>query len=352
MIKKIILHGATNWGSSNFGDFLYGMAIYNYIKKNYSGVEVGFYSPSSYFTKYIGQCKTTLSNSDLLIYIPGGYFGQSHKSRLIDNAIQFIRFMPVGIKARMRSMKISVIGIGAGPIVSPLLKKSIKMICNNAQIISTRDKESYNALFQIGVQNVIELSDLILALDLHNLADETTQIKNICANKNGKKILFVHYNHSILARDKFAEMLKLFLAINDEYQLIVGSDCILNSEEKYFVEFSEKLEKKCLHFIYDSPYELISLLEKVDAVLTCKLHVGVVATMFNKPVRCFAEHPEKTIRYYNQIGEKYRFASLYDTPIDRMLELFKTNIILKSHIPNIEIEKAQKHFKLLDQIIK
>lgn len=351
MVKKIILHGATNWGSSNFGDFLYGAAIYNYVKENYRGVEIGFYDPSEYFVKYLGACKTSLSKSDILIYIPGGYFGQSHKSRFIDNMIQFVRFMPVGIKAVFRSIKIGIIGIGAGPIVSPLLKYPIKMIGKKAEVLCVRDIESYNALKELGLNNVVEFSDLILALNLNRLSKITKQVVDICDKCKGKKILFVHYNHSLLARDIFAQLLDVFVAENSEYQLVVGSDCLLSYENEYYSEFSKKVRQECIHFIYDSPYEMIALLGKVDAVLTCKLHVGVVATMLNKPVVCFAEHPEKTMRYYRQINQMNRCASLYDTSENDMLKILKNNIVEKSFVPDEEIDKAKQNFDILSELI-
>ena len=351
-IKKIILHGATDWGSSNFGDFLYGAAIYNYIKKHYKNIEIGFYNPSKYFVRYLGECRVSLSKSDVLIYIPGGYFGQSHKSRLIDNMIQFVRFMPVGIKAIFRSIKIGVIGIGAGPIVSPLLKYPIKMIGKKAEVISTRDIESYNALKELGLNNIVGLSDMILALNIKSLSDTTKQVEDICKKCEGKKILFVHYNHSVVARDIFARLLDTFIAENLEYQLVVGSDCLLSYEQEYYNEFSKKVRKKCIHFSYDSPYEMIALLEKVDAVLTCKLHVGVVATMLNKPVVCLAEHPEKTMRYYRQINQANRCASLYDTSEDEMLNILKENISEKSFVPDEEIDKAKQNFDILNEFIE
>ena len=351
MMKKIILHGATNCGSSNFGDFLYGVAVYNYIKENYKDIEVGFYNPSEYFIKYIGDCKILLSKSDMLIYIPGGYFGQSHKSRFIDNAIQFVRFMPVGIKAIFKSIKIGVIGIGAGPIISPFLKYPIKMIGNKAEMISTRDNESYNALESLGLDNILELSDLILALNIHNLSDTTDQVVDICKKCEGRKLLFVHYNHSLLARDIFARQLDAFVEENPEYQLVVGSDCLLSYDDEYYIEFSKRVKKNCIQFNYDSPFELIALLERVDAVLTCKLHVGVVATMLNKPVVCFAEHPEKTKRYYRQINQPDRCVSLYDTSEEEMLGILKDKIFEKSFVPDEEIDKAKRNFDVLNELI-
>ena len=99
---QYLLHGATNWNSTNFGDFLYAYEIYRYLKQNEKN-KVGFYDPSDYFKKYLNEGdaldNVTFSKADFMIYIPGGYFGEGHNARFRDTAIKYIRFMPFGLKA-------------------------------------------------------------------------------------------------------------------------------------------------------------------------------------------------------------------------------------------------------------
>ncbi|WDU82052.1 polysaccharide pyruvyl transferase family protein [Caloramator sp. Dgby_cultured_2] len=145
---NIILHGATNCGSSNYGDYIYGEMVYEYLKEK--GFNVCFYQPSTFFKRNIKdyyKSKTiSRQEADLIIYIPGGYFGEGHRARLKDNLVQFFRFMPLGLWASFKKKPIIVIGIGAGPNRCLLMNFAIKRICNNSLFITVRDKESYESL--------------------------------------------------------------------------------------------------------------------------------------------------------------------------------------------------------------
>ncbi|MCK1257701.1 hypothetical protein MX099_07560 [Streptococcus uberis] len=99
---KILLHGATDFGSSNFGDFIYGEIYHSFIKEILPDSNVSYYNPSEYFKKYTRNYdfnNNDAKNADLLVYIPGGYFGEGHNAQLKHNLMQFYRFMPVGLKS-------------------------------------------------------------------------------------------------------------------------------------------------------------------------------------------------------------------------------------------------------------
>ena len=65
---RFLLHGATNWNATNFGDFLYAYEIFEYLKNNGDN-EVGFYDASEYFIKYISLnfCLVPLGISSKLL---------------------------------------------------------------------------------------------------------------------------------------------------------------------------------------------------------------------------------------------------------------------------------------------
>ena len=350
---KILLHGATNWGSTNFGDFLYGHQIFYYLKNNYKNLEVNFFEASDYFKKYISSTdKVNIFNANILIYIPGGYFGEKHNARLIDNIIHFIRFIPFGLLGILFHKKILVVGIGAGPIDCWFLRLAIKKICNNCKNITVRDEESLYYLKSLNIKKVQEYSDMMLAYNLSNIAESTLQTEKIeKIKKEGKKILLIHYNHSEEARDKFAEAASIFINKNPEYYVIVASDSILSYEENYYSNFLKKYGNECFHFIYDNPFEMIKLLQIVDLVLTCKLHVGVVAIMLKKSVICAAEHPEKSERFYKLINHSENYCSLYENNSMNIANLLDKYKALNLEIPDSEIKKAMYHWKNIDDIL-
>ena len=351
---KILLHGATNCGSSNFGDFLYGDAVYRYLKKNYPDFKVQFFQPSSYFRKYISDYREfgiSPWTTDFVLYIPGGYFGEGHRARLRDNLIHFLRFMPLGLVGLLFRKKIGVLGIGAGPIRSPFLKIPVRLIGKAAECLTVRDPESLDALRLEGIEHVEEFGDLILSLNPEDFSEDTEQLQKIRKQCSHQKILFVHYNHSKEAMEKFAATIAVFKKKNTTCQIVVGSDSILKNDLEMFEEFTRKTGVQYIHYRYDSPYELTRLLMSVDAVLTCKLHVGVVASLLGKSVISIAEHPEKTFRYYQQIAHPERSVSLYETSPDGIAAMLDAYCDVPLQVPAEEIEKSKRHWKVLKTVM-
>lgn len=353
---QYLLHGATNWKSTNFGDFLYAYEIFCYLKRDTTN-QVGFYDLSDYFIKYLNEGVFALDNvgfqeADYLIYIPGGYFGEGHNARFRNVAIQYIRFMPFGLKAVRAKKKLLTIGVGAGPIDRCFMKSAVKKICKNSIAVTTRDIESQKALQKIGVNNVPEYSDMMLAYDLKSIAKETEQIQRIKEFVGDFKLLLVHYNHSLEALEKFAGVIKFFVNEHKNYKVVVSADSILPYENDYFVKFNALCGCEVFHFIYDDPFEMLKLIEVSDIILTCKLHVGVVGCMFDKAVVCAAEHPEKTIRFYDLIESPQNCISLYDSTVDQINEKLNCLCEVPSSIPKTEIDKAMKHWQTIQRILE
>ena len=131
------------------------------------------------------------------------------------------------------------------------------------------------------------------------------------------------------------------------------SDQLLDSEEELFSQFCELSGVDALRFRYDDPYEAISVIDSASCVLTCKLHVGVVATMLGSSVICAAEHPEKSKRFYKYIGCPERCFSLYETSsqgiADAMEKMF---IIPMQPISPADIELASAAWDGVDLCLR
>ena len=353
--NNVLLHGATNCNSSNYGDFIYGDMIYTFFKNNNKNVL--FYQPSSFFKLYLNDYKSNKyfnkRQSDLIVYIPGGYFGEGQNPRFRDNIIQFLRFMPLGIWASIHKKNMIVLGIGAGPLNNILMKFGVKVICNSSKMITTRDNESYKCLKKISTNNQIyEAGDLILTYKVKMKKNKSKQIDDILNKSNGKKIFVIHYNHDLRALNKFASAINAFNENNNDYYYVVTSDSIIDNELNNISLFREKAKFDFYHFIYNDPYELSTLLNECSFVLTCKLHVGVVSSILNKSVVVAACHYDKTKRFYEQIGYSDRCINLDNCTNEEILTLIenkKDDIII---IPNKEIKKAQLTWDLLNRFIK
>lgn len=346
---KVIVHGATNCGSSNFGDYIYVDKLCHYIRQK-TDCNVYIADPSNFFLEHTQFRKGTLQGASLLVYAPGGYFGEGHAARFRDNLVQFIRFMPVGLRASALKIPIFVLGIGAGPNNSKMLSWAIRRITQNAICTTVRDRESYQALEKLGCPRVIESSDLILDMDIKKSAVETGQVRNIRRLAHGRKILLVHYNHDKKALDIFAQSVAAYVKKHPDWFVVVCYDQLLDQSDEMYDVFKKSVANSVL-FSYSDPYELVSLLSVCTLILTSKLHVGVIGALFEKSVLCVAEHPEKSKRFYRQIGNKERCVSLFETSPLEILALLERYADRSVVIPNTEFEKARLSWSLFDKAL-
>lgn len=344
-----MLHGATNCHSSNYGDFIYANMVFNYL--NRKNINVCLYQPSPYFCKYLPHYdnihKFSISELDALVYLPGGYFGEGHNASFKENLIQFFRFLPVGIFAAFKNKPIAILAIGAGPITWKPFRVFIKYICQHAKLITTRDEESYRALKTLCPNN----SSIMPSFDF--IVTNSELKKKIYRKVNKGPTMLVHYNHSYEALKKFAYAVKLFSCNHPEFSFVVSSDQILNCDEAMYQQFlSLSKIKNCRFHKYDNPDEMTNLIGNSDAILTSKLHVGVVGAMLGKSVISVPCHPEKTKRFYQEIGETQRCISLYDSSVETINELLEKYYCKKIFISERNIKRANITVKLFDQFLQ
>ena len=352
--KNYLLHGATNCNSSNYGDFIYGDMIYTYLKSINGNVL--FYQPSDFFKRYLKSYDDNVNfkknQADLIVYIPGGYFGEGHNAKFKENIVQFLRFMPLGIWASFHKKNMIVLGVGAGPLNNIFMKYGVKKICNASKLVTVRDHESFECLKKISNNDqIFESSDLILTYDVQLQTDKSKQIIDILEKAKGKKIFIIHFNHDIVALKKFASAVNMFNLHNKDYYYVVTSDSVMINEFENISLFNDMVDFEFYHFKYNDPYELSTLLSISDVVLTCKLHVGVVSSLLKKSVIVVACHYEKTKRFYNQIGYGGRCINLFDSSVDNVFNLIEKNKDKKIIIPSSEINKAKLTLDLLNKYI-
>lgn len=316
-MRKVILHGCTNMGSTNFGDFLFADMVYTYVANYNKTGKTRFWQLSDFFRiKIFGSNdieRFNIFQMDALIYIPGGYFGEEQVPTVKSRAIRFIRYMPIGIFAAILQKPIAVIGVGAGPINSLILKKIIRFIFKRANVITVRDEESRQYLSEIGVNSDINvLSDLVLSFDQKLMpALNKSYVEKIDKTMDKRKIILVHYNESIVAERMFAKAVKCFLERHNDYGVIVSSDAVIENEGILFNEYAVAVDTQhILLHKYKDPWELCSVINICDVVLTTKLHVGIVAMRLGKSVLSFPIHKNKTSRLYKQINEVDRCVPL------------------------------------------
>lgn len=348
-MKNLYIHG--HFMSDNYGDFLIYYETEKIVKKykyNYYSTNIDF-SYDDYCKVIRVSVKYALKNSDLAIFTGGGYFAEPDSNKIKWNIKCLIKHIVPAYILYKRKIPYVIVGVEVGPVSLFINRILLKKIFNGATKVSVRNQESKNYLLKLKVKNDIEVvPDLIMGMTMD---EKKLKGINISDNlyKSGENI-FVHLTSDIelISVKNVIEDLKKYQAKHNNVHYIFGCDQEKSTQkekvEKIFNNFDNG-KNKILY--YTNPWYLTKVLENMDAVITDKLHVGIVATKYKKEVICIAKDP-KSIRFYNMIGRS-EWAML--------LKNVKENDILykleKLKFKNIDIDnKLYKQANLNKKIIE
>ncbi len=359
-MAKFMLHGATM--GTNFGDFVFAKLFYDRVNELNKDGETYFYESkfamSDFFKKRLKYefvySRNSLLKSDALVYISGGYFGE-RKNSLKESILRFLRYMVVGLFFVFKKKPIAIIGVGAGPLSNRFLKLCCKKIFNHASVITVRDKESKDYLKEYGVTN-----DIIVTTDSAQVLshfDFSIDIKQwIEGEFVSEKYLFLHIslsqNANNLIIDKIVRPLNIFLKKHPEYGVVVGCDQYSKSSKEELRRVKNCL--KCdniLLYNYDNPFSLCSVLNKMDFIITTKLHVGIIGATYSKSVISISGHSEKILRYYKQINQINRAIKLSKCSDEMVLKLIEKYHNIPISIDSKIYDLAVLNFDLLSNFI-
>ncbi|WP_289216053.1 polysaccharide pyruvyl transferase family protein [Halobacillus campisalis] len=262
--------------------------------------------------------------------------------------------MPIGLYFILTKKKLMVIGVGGGPISNKFLRKMLTFILNKAKTVTVRDNETAEYYKKYGVNNQLTVtsdSAQIITPDVLPVLNKDVE-KSILSTFENKKIIFLHINNY---GDEFAEYqntiiksLNLFLKNHNDYGVIIGADVLTNETTEQLKTIKEKVNCDSIYvYNYQSPWQLCSLLNRVDVILTTKLHVGILGASFSKSVLAFPNHYEKVRRYYNQIGEEDRCLKLTEVTEDKILNLLENYHNERIILPESIVEKAKSNFEIM-----
>lgn len=361
MKKNVYVHGS--FMNDNYGDFLLYKVVMDEMEKYSKELNIYSSDVSESYDKFHSvkrekKAKAIMS-ADMGICTGGGYFGEPDERKLYWS-IRFIIKHGIPLATlRIRKIPYAIIGVGVGPLTFFVPRMLVKYIFNGASAISVRDNESVQYLKKIGVKKEINMNpDWVMSMNQGDLARSKNEAKEILEklgmNKENKNI-FVHltsknYNDGKGMSLVINELIQ-FAEKNENINFIVGCDQVRESQEKRAQEIVSKLpcgRAKVLK--YPGPWILSSILNEVDAVITDKLHVGIVATRLYKNVISVAYH-SKALRFYSQIGRKRNSVHLNNVTTEEVALLL--NHILDQNTDTIDpiIQKAKNNKKLLNDFI-
>lgn len=354
---RILLHGATN--GSNFGDFIFADFFYKYLDRN--NLDVYFYDGplygiGDYFKNNIPYNKkkrfSNVFKCDLLVYLPGGYFGDT-TSKLLDSLKRIIRYLSVGCIFMLRKKPICIIGVGGGPVNNIVLKFFLKKIINYSAFVLFRDVETINYFRNIGCSNNLKLStDAAQMIRYYNFIKYADVDHTL---NDEKKIIFLHVFDDDKANQKLMIVINeinQFIIEHSDYMIIIGCDWKNRTKIENLRIFNDIKSKNKAAYNYTSPFELAYLLSKVSLIITPKLHVGIIGSSFSKSVIAIPIHPQKVHRYYNQINEVDRVCKLNDLTPEKMEYLLNTYYNKPIILSDKQLELAKSNYIFLMQFIR
>ena len=309
---RVMIHGAIN--TSNYGDFLFAAIFSNALMK--CGIEVEYYSHpkygiSDFFANHLGYTpdrlhyRAVMKNCDALVYISGGYF-LSHKKPM-DEFTHTKRFLTPGLFFMKNDKPIYILGIGAGPFYKGPFSKKAKQLLQYASAVTVRNDESKEYCLSLGVERDIPVT-ADTALVLRDYLNNTITERSWHPAEPEKKMFLFHIDCNRSVRKKLKKIavpaIKSFLDTHKDYALYLTSDGVM--PKSLYDEYATMFKPYSTHILeYDDPWVLTRQIEKADLIMTTKLHMGIVGSVFGCSVVSFPWHL-KTQRFYKQIGEKDR----------------------------------------------
>lgn len=353
---KVLLHGATN--ASNFGDYLFAELFYNTLEE--SGVDAYFYDVpkygiSDYFRQKLGYTKKwswkDIKDTDALVFISGGYFCEIPGPHSMLAELKDVkRYMVPALRFMKKNKPIYILGVGAGPFTNELFSKLAIKTLNYAKVITVRDEESATYCKQNQVNNQIEVTSdtALLVKEYIDCYKESVQ-DGIDENK---KILMLHIdsNREVtnLIFNTIEPSVKRFLDNHTDYHLYLVADGIKRNE--LYNEYYDKFRTyDPIVLKYDDPWVLCKQIAHADIIITTKLHVGIVSCSMGTSVLSFPNVPNKTLRFYKQIGQGDRCLPLRDVTSTQVYELLEHFSGVPITVPEALIKKARKNLEMLPQ---
>ncbi len=298
-MKNLILHGSFH--VDNFGDILLMQLYQRWIKEIRSDVNVIIPTLPDELSRY-----NLYQNEDVhlsvchgAILCGGGYFGEPD-SGIWKWGFKFVDRHYFKVRELIKyDIPYLINGVGFGPITNRITRMCAYRILNEAESISVRDNESLEFIKAYYGENIDEIevtadSVISIAHSRVNLNDQDFAKVGLHLSGNIKENSYNNLLNSIIE----------YFKLNNEYQILFIRDRVDAKDQiETYQYLKEKLDIDQIDYI--NPNKLIDNISTIGNIITSKLHVGILGACKNSSVISFPKH-NKTIRFYNQIGEADR----------------------------------------------
>lgn len=175
-------------------------------------------------------------------------------------------------------------------------------------------------------KNIILTSDSAQILYKSDYKNDIKYPKILYNKKlEGRKKVIIHITEAPgheLFENVVISALKETLFLDPQNSFIITNDTL--HDVGLAKTMQEKFPKKrTVIYNYSNPFEFLGLIESADSIITPKLHMGIIGATYGKPVIAFPVHPEKTLRYFEQIGYANHCFSLYELTKEKAVEIIE-----------------------------
>lgn len=308
-MKSVYLHGSCF--GNNFGDVL----LFDFFAKRIcqNGFEVVLPFATKGFAElldtpvFTGKDVQRNSSPVAGVFCGGGYLGEPGSGKFWWAVRNTIRYLRPYMFLKRKELPYGVFGVGFGPLSYQPFKELAKRIVNDAEYVCVRDSESYNYIVSLGMDKDVDVySDVISSLSGNDIPAD--------AKAFADAILSDGYNVGVHVTDKyknkgvFDSVVQALIALaekNPDINFLMIVDGISRSGRKLKQEVDAERILAALPsgnsrvINYESHWRLVGLIDRLDMVVTSKLHVGIVGCALGKNVVSIPYHG-KTERFYKQ----------------------------------------------------
>ncbi len=251
---------------------------------------------------------STLLRSQALVYGGGGYFGEppgpigKWSRRLV------ARHVAVGLGFSLMRRPYMICGVGVGPLADKSARRAVIRLFEGATKVTVRDEESAEYLRSYGLKrDVIVTADLALSLGTQDIPEDfSVQAEN--EFPIGHQYLGLHLSGARGSASRGREFTRIAveMANANGYRIVSIIDNPSSIDQRRMLQYVRELsDGRAAPLVYDHPWRFLASLNRLDVVVTSKLHVGLVSAALGKSVLSVPSHP-KTTRLFRQLGREDR----------------------------------------------
>ena len=245
--------------------------------------------------------------------------------------------------AKLFRKKTGFIGVGVDSFDNTDKQKKYM---NNFDLITLRDKNSFDILNRYGIENIHLTEDLSYILDFSKYVSNVKQdqivvlLRDFLGDSYLEPKLYENYKENVVATLKMLpKNYKVVLVNTQNSKDIRLNEYIMNEVEGAVLSKAESLQEK------------LAVVGESDIVLTSRLHGYLIGKILNKRVFGISYSP-KVSRCFDMFEDKYSIeVNNIKTLSDRFKEFLSTENTKKIQEKNKKIEEAMKNIHLMRKLV-